>query len=152
LGIQLLSGIFAVISDIRYPFSNLNKIGELLQEVPANEKLVTDYWTLNSISAFLDRPAYCIDIQKEVSFIKWDKDLKKMSERKYRYYDGMISYFQQEGIQDVYMISTGSPTVLSEIDTQLGKYFMVELIDKREGAIEKSSNIYLYRISKLNLQ
>ena len=146
--IQLAGGIFAVVKDIRYSFSNSYKIAELLKQVPADEKLVTDYWGLNTISAFLDRPAYCIDIQKEVSFIKWDKDLREMIEKKYRYYDGISDYFQKGKINSVYMLSTGSPATLSQDDPQLSKSYHVVLVNKIEGAIEKYSNLYLYRINK----
>ena len=145
--IQIAGGIFAVVKDIRYPFSNSYKIGELLKQVPANEKLVTDYWGLNTVSAFLDRPAYCVDIQKEVSFIKWDKDLKAVVEEKYRYSDGLNNYFQKQNTSSVYLFSTSSMKTLSKIDPQLSRSYQVVLVDKIEGAIEKSSNLYLYRIN-----
>ena len=61
--------------------------------------------------------------------------------------DGLKNLFKKEGLSQVYMISTKSPENITELDDQLFKSFKVQLMDKREGAIEKGSNLYLYRIS-----
>ncbi len=147
--IQLIGGVFIVSKDIRLPFSNAYRVNELLKEVPGNEKTVTDYWAMNTISAFADRPFYCVDLQKEIFFVKWNSDLGIMQNRQYRYFEGVKNLFQKERINKVYMISTGSPTVLFKVDFQLFKSYQVKLIDKREGAIEKGGNLYLYQINSL---
>lgn len=145
--IQLAGGVFAVVKDIQYPFSNFNKVNELLKEVPGNERVVTDYWALNTVIAFTDKGLYCIDLQKDISFVLWDSDLGAMSKKPYRYFDGVKNYFQREGVNKVYLVSTGSLKTLQSVDSYLSKYYRVTLIDKREGALEKGGNLYLYRIS-----
>ena len=65
----MIAGVFTVSKDIQLPFSNLYRVNELLKEVPANEKIVTDYWCLNTVSAFTDKPFYCIELNKEMSFV-----------------------------------------------------------------------------------
>jgi hypothetical protein len=147
LVVQLIGSVFIIAKDIRQPFSNAYRVNELLKEVPANEKTVTDYWAMNTISAFADRPFYCVDLQKEVSFVKWNSDLGIMQTRQYRYFEGIKNLFQKNGLTKVYMISTGSPAVLFKVDSLLFKSYHVKLADKREGAIEKGGNLYLYQIN-----
>jgi hypothetical protein len=147
LTVQLIGSVFIISKDIRYPFSNAYKVNELLKEVPGNDGTVTDYWAMNTISAFADRSFYCVDLQKEISFVKWNSDLGMMQNKQYRYFEGVKNLFQKKAISSVYMISTGSPLVLSRVDPQLFKLYQVKLIDKRDGAIEKGGNLYLYRIN-----
>ncbi len=144
---QMMGSFFIISKDIRLPFSNAYRVNELLKEVPANEKTVTDYWAMNTIAAFADRPFYCVDLQKEISFIQWNSDLGSMQNRRYRYFEGVKNLFQKNGLNKVYMISTGSPAVLFKVDSPLFKSYQVKLIDKREGAIEKGGNLYLYQIN-----
>ena len=145
--LHMAVGVFMVVKDVRLPFSNAYRVNELLNTVPQNERTVTDYWAMNTVSTFADKPFFCVDLQKEVSFLLWGTDLGEMLKRKYRYFDGVTSLFQNEGIKKVYMISTGAPETLKRIDPQLFEQFNVKLADKREGAIEKGGNLYLYLIS-----
>ncbi len=147
LVIQLIAGVFAVSKDIQLPFSNLYRVNELVKEVPANEKIVTDYWCLNTLEAYTDKPFYCIELQKEMSFILWNKEFAIAQNTPNRFFKGVKNIFEKEGIKKVYMISIHSPLELFQLDSQLSKFFHVKLIDKREGAIEKGSNLYLYQIS-----
>jgi hypothetical protein len=66
-----------------------------------------------------------------------------------RYCHGLDYYFQKEKIRTVYLISIISPKDLSIVDKKLFTSFHVTLIDKREGAIDKGSNLYLYKINAL---
>jgi len=40
LAIQIMAGVFAIIKDIQFPFSNGYKAKELVNEVPGNKKIV----------------------------------------------------------------------------------------------------------------
>jgi len=147
LAIQLAAGVFAVIGDIRRPFSNLYRIDELVREVPPGERLVTDYWTMNGYVAYLDRPAYCVDIGREISFVTWGPDITVVQDNPRRYTDGFRRFFQKEHPPEVYMITQGSPRMLDKVDTNFSRSFDVRLVDSREGAIEKGSDIFLYKIT-----
>src|SRR6266542_4492921 len=147
LVVQLIAGVFAVSKDIQLPFSNLYRVNELVKEVPANEKIVTDYWCLNTLEAYVDKPFYCIELGKEMSFILWDKEFAIAQNTPNRFFKGVKNLFEKEGIKKVYMISIHSQKELFQLDPQLAKSFKVTLIDKREGAIEKGSNLYLYKIN-----
>jgi hypothetical protein len=148
LVVQLCAGIVPVERDIRYPFSNAYRVNELLVKVPPGQQAVTDYWALNVIAAFADRPFYCIDLQKELFFLKWDGELKSKIFNPSRYTEGLNNYFRQKGISRVYLLSTVAPPVLLQIDEHLSKFFDLKLVDKMEGAIESASNLYLYEINK----
>ena len=145
---QLIAGVFAISKDIQLPFANLYKIDELLKEIPANDKLVTDYWTANAFIAFTDKPAYCIDMKKEISFLLWASDLEVIQKDPYRYCTGLKYFFQKEGVKTTYLISMAPSQSLFKVDPLLSTSFHVTLIDKREGAIEKGSNLYLYQITE----
>jgi hypothetical protein len=145
--IQLTGGVFAAVKDIRHPFSNSCKVNELLAKIPAGEKIITDYWTLDAVAAFADKPFYCIEMQKEISFVVWNRELGEVLKKRSRYIEGINNLFQKEGINKVYMLSIGLTETLLKADQQLATSYHVILIDKREGAMEKSSNLYLYRIS-----
>ena len=147
LVLQLCGSIQPIIEDIRFPFSNANHVSELIDEVPGGEKIVTDYWTLNAVAAFADKPFYCIDLQKEISFIIWDGHLKAMLEKKTRFTEGIEKLQREERINSLYMVSVNPPDILSRVDSLLEKRYQVSLVDKREGAIERSSNLYLYKIN-----
>lgn len=144
---QLIAGVFIVAKDIKLPFSNSYRVDELVKEVPLNKMITTDYWTLNTLSAYEDKPYYCIDLQKQVSFLLWKDDVFTMLKDSSRYYNGVNNLFQQQKINQLYLISVNSPTLLQQLDNLLFKKYKVQLIDRQEGAIEKGSNLYLYRIS-----
>jgi hypothetical protein len=46
------------------------------------------------------------------------------------------------------MISTGSMENLLKVDPLLSTCFHIKEIDKRDGAIEKGGNLYLYEIKQ----
>ena len=144
--VQLTGGFFAVTQDIRFPFSNAYRVKELLKEVPTNEKIVTDYWALNALAAFTDKPYYVLEMHREMSFLMWDTAFARMTQAPDLYSNGLQYLVRKEGIKEVYMISVHSPQNISRPDPQLFRSYKVKLIDKREGAIEKGGNLYLYQI------
>lgn len=146
LGIQVVGGLFAAWKDIRLPFANLSRIVELIEEVPAGSRLVTDYWTMNAYSAFVDKPIYCVDMRRELSFILWDRSLAETLKREARYSVGFREIFRQDGPRAAYMVSLNSPEKLSRADHDLQNAFRVVQVDQREGAIDKGGDLYLYRI------
>jgi hypothetical protein len=145
---QLAAGIFAIDQTFRLPFSNLDQIQALVSKVPAGQKLVSDYWTMNAYAAFMNKPIYCVDLQKEKSYIMWNSEMAAVLKNPYRYCSGLRYLFHKDGINDVYMLSMHDTGELSELDAQLATSYHVDLIDKKEGAIEKGSNLYLYKISE----
>ena len=148
LGLQIVAASISVVKDFRFPFSNASRVNEVIARVPPGERAVTDYWAVNTISTFADRPFYCIDLQEEISFLQWGVDLGKMSNKPYRYTDGLRHLFGQTGRTKVYLISGKMPEMLFKEDTQLDKTYQVKLVYKIEGAIEKGGNLYLYKIER----
>ena len=147
LVLQIIAGIFSVVKEIKYPFSNGYKTKELLEEIQPGNIIVTDYWCLNTLSAFTDRAYYCVDLEKEISYLLWNSEMTSMLKKNDRYSNGLLALFKKESLKKVYMISIYSMERLYQIDKQLPVIFNIDLIDKKEGAIEKGSNLYLYAIN-----
>ena len=148
LVLQVAGAGMMLAKDWQYPFSRFNKVNELLDKVPANEQVVSDYWALNSIATFADKPFYCLETQREESFLLWNADLGNALKSKSRYADNLRIYFQKTNVDTVYMLSSGTMEMLMRVDSVLAKLYHIELVDKRDGAMEKAGNLYLYRVWK----
>lgn len=144
--VQIMASIPAFIIDAGRPFSNFSRVNELVNKVPANEKIVADYWATNAICAFVDKPFYCLDLKKTVSFLLWDADMAALDKVRYRYCEG-ANRLAEQGVQQFWMLSTGTPEILATVDDRFAKDFRVTLVDQMEGAIEKGGNLYLYHIT-----
>ena len=147
--VQMIGGIFSVAQDIRFPFSNAHKINELLKTIPSTKNLVSDYWTVNVVSAYTDKPVYCLEMQREMSFLLWTKELEAMRTKPNTYTSGLVKFFETKQLNQAYFISINPPQLVEMRDSSFFKSFKVELVDKREGAIEKGSNLYLYQIDSV---
>ena len=145
LSLQLLGGFIAVSKDIKHLFSNGYRVNELLKEIP-NEKVVTDYWCLNNLSAFTDSSYYCIETQKEQSYLLWNSELGSALKKNDRYSEGVLAFMKYKAIDTVYLLSTQRLEKLQRLDQKLFSDFSVRLFDKRDGAIEKGGDLYLYEI------
>ena len=145
LSLQLIGGLIVIIKDIKHPFSNGYRINELLKEIP-NEKIITDYWCLNNLSAFTDRSYYCIETQKEQSYLLWNSELGSALKKNDRYSTGISTYMKKEATGTVYLLSTQRMEKLQRLDEKLFSDFSVRLFDKKDGAIERGGDLYLYEI------
>jgi hypothetical protein len=87
-----------------------------------------------------------VDLGQEATFILWGSEMVHMRKNTHRYYNGINSFMRQLELKEVYMVSTSDSSVLYQIDPKLFTDLKVDLIEKRTGAIEKWSNLYLYRI------
>ena len=148
LAIQIIAGIFSVVKEIKYPFSNDFLVKKLIKKIPPGNKWITDYWCLNTISAYIDTSAYCIDLQKEKSYLQWNEEIKAMLQSRNRYYEGMNTLFERENLKSTYMITIQSLQNIAKIDSLLLTNYKINLVDEYTGAIEKGSNLYLYEVSK----
>ena len=146
MGIHVVAGVFTISKDIRLPFANSYRVNELINEVPRNEKIVTDYWCVNTISAFSDTVFYCIGLDSMPTFLQWKKEFDTRSPGVYL--NSIEKLFEKEGLKKIYLVSTYSPRIIFELDPQLEKSFQLKMIDKREGALHKWGNLYLYEISR----
>ncbi len=145
--VQVVGGVFAAWKDFRQPFTNLPRIVELAGEVPSDSRLVTDYWTMNAYSAFVDEPIYCVDMRRKLSFVLFDRSLAEALKNDARYSGGLREIFRQDGPKAVYMVSLSSLQKLGRADRDLEEAFRVVVVDRREGAIDRNGDLYLYRIT-----
>lgn len=152
LALQIPGALFAAYQDYRHPFSFASKAPVLVAEAAisgaeAPTLLVCDYWALNPLVTFCDRPFYCLDLHREMSFLQWNNELSRAMHAPHRYADGVQRLFDSLGTRSVYLMSTASPLELQRADSLLIYRFDVRLVDLREDAIEKGSNLYLYLVA-----
>jgi hypothetical protein len=147
LVLQLCGSMVAVPKDLRLAFSNSFKVKDMMGKVPGGERVVTDYWCLNNLAAYLDRPFYCIELNRELSFILWDSKLAAVMDSRRPYTNGVHQLFTSSGLKSVYLLSTNAPEKLHEMEPALFESYHVEAIEATTGAIEKYSNLYLYHIA-----
>lgn len=150
LAIQVIACTIAVSKDIRYPFSNAYHTSDVLKEVPAGEKIVTDFWCADMLSTYTGKAFYCVDMQREVSFLQWKVEYRALLEAPDAYYNGMKELFEREHLKEVYFITARSREYIGKRYSRLLQAFQLDLIDKRDHAIEESSNLYLYRVKALH--
>lgn len=149
--VQVISGAIALNRDFRYPFSNAGRVKELVAKVPLRECLVTDYWCLNNLAAFMDKPFYCIELNQELSYILWDQKMARAMKAATPYTNGFDRYFKTTGVKEVFLLSVNSPGRLADMEPEFTRFYRVQLVAERGGAIEKYSNLYLYKVSLKNL-
>jgi hypothetical protein len=146
LVIHVVAGAFSLNRDRTQPFANAAKVRELHAKVPAGAMVVTDYWCLNNLSAFLGRPFHCLEHRKELGFLKWDQELVRATKQPDFYTSGLRALWDGGAVKEVYMISVNEPDRLHARDKALYDAFELTLLDSYEGAIEARSNVYLYRV------
>lgn len=145
---QCLGAFIALSKDYRYPFSHANEIKSISKMVPKDKAIITDYWCLNYLSAFLDRPFYCVGFNKEKSFLLWDKEHTKVLKNKSVYTEGTTIFFKSHSDKEIYFISNTPMKDINSRDSLFFKTFKVQFITGQYDAIEDYSNIYLYKISR----
>lgn len=151
LFIQVVAAAVALSRDFRDPFSNAGKVKELADLVPPKEHLVTDYWCLNNLAAFMDKPFYCIELNQELSYILWDQKMAAAMKAATPYANGFDHYFKATGLKEVFLLSVNSPQRLASMEPEFARFYRVQLVAERAGAIEKYGNLYFYKVSPKNL-
>lgn len=144
---QVCGTMIAVTKDWRLPFSESDKISNLYAKVPDKGALITDYWCLNYAMAFLDEPVFCLGYNKEKSFLLWDQELKQGMQEDSLYTKGTAEAMHVNQKEVLYLMTNKNEEELNQSDLQFLKTYRVDLIQNYSEAIEKYSNLYLYRIS-----
>jgi hypothetical protein len=148
LVIQLAGSIVAVTRDIRYPFSNAYYTNEVLKKVPPGKRIVTDFWCADMLSAYTGKAFYCVELERDFAFLQWKTEYRRIFTSPGYYYRGMKKLFEREHVKEVYFVTTRSGADLQQVDGTFMRSFQVNLVDKRDQAIEKSSNLFLYLVRK----
>jgi hypothetical protein len=143
--LQVAGGVFAVWRDARGAFSEAPRVGELIAEVPPGAELVTDVWTEDTVVAFTDHPLPCLGLDRPVAFLRWDSELEAITPTSYSV--GLRSVFLRTGAAPVYLVSSQTTKTIFEIDPAAEAAFAFTPVDRRDGAIERWSNLYLYRVT-----
>ncbi len=148
--LQWGGSMVAIPRDYHQPFSNAYRVHELLQKVPAADSVTCDYWCLNNVAAYADKPFYCIELKKPVSFLLWNRELALVTGPSHEYVQGLDHLMQTAHLNQAWMISCNAPAGLERKDARLASKYTIQLVACAEGAIEPGSNIYLYRLTPVS--
>jgi hypothetical protein len=150
LSLQVVGAFIALHKDWVLPFSNAARVKDLYERISKDELIVTDYWCLNNLSAFVDKPFYCLGFKREINFLLWDRELAHVANLPRLYSIEVKELINERPAQRLYLISTNDKKTLQLVDSNLIDDFEVSEIFKWEGAIERSSNVYLYLVKAKN--
>ena len=143
---QMAGSLVAVPADIRRTFSHASKVKDITDKLPPGETVATDYWCLNNLSAFTAKPYYCVGLNEEVSFIKWDEAFAKATSVPHIYTDGFDLLFAKTHAGYLMLLSSNAPDFIAWRDTLVNSRYKIELKESFTGAIEKGSNVYVYQV------
>jgi hypothetical protein len=147
---QAVGALVALRKDWELPFSNSNRVSDLYGRIPKNDMIITDYWCLNNLSAFVDKPFYCVGLKREIGFVLWNRELANVSNQSGLYSTEVKQLINERLLKRLYLISTNDLKSLESLDPSLITNFKVTNISSWVGAIERSSNVYLYSIEIKN--
>lgn len=148
LFLQIPGAVFAMWQDRKFTFSKAPEIPKLIREVPAKDSILTDFYALNPLLAFTDRPWYCLEAKKEVNCILWTQELTKLAGTRSPYRDGADFYFGLHAEDHFYLITSLPAKQFSERDSCFTSEYGVRLMDSLVGSLEKYSNLYLYEVAR----
>lgn len=147
LVLQLGGSLIALPRDWRAPFSNAYRVNEILENVPATDSVVSSYWCFNNVAAYADKPFYCLELNKRISFLLWDKQMSLVSGAPHVFTRSFHRLFQEMPVNHVWLLSSYSPEALHQKDDSLCQQYNLILKRSIEGAIETQSDLYLYNVS-----
>jgi len=150
LSCQLIGTGIALKNDWTRPFSQIHKIAQIAATIPSMEKPITDFWCLNYLAASLDEPFYCVGFEKEKSFLVWDSHSTAVNTNPQLYIRGIKTYLQKHHSEHCYVFSNNSLQTIIEKDPAITNTFHIEVLAQEDNAIEKYSNIYLFKFTLAN--
>jgi len=142
--VHAAAGLFALERDLRFPFAGSTMVPALAAQIPLDGPIVADYTSLESVSAYLDRPVYSLQQAKSVWFSKDDRSLDP--HRPYR--DGLEQFFSASGAEEVFLFSPASLDDRRVFDASFTDRFQATSLGSREGAIVPGNDLHLYRVRR----
>jgi hypothetical protein len=139
--LQIPGGLFAMCSDWNRPFSQYKEVKSLLDDTKSTP-LITDVWGLNYLASTYEKSFYCIETDKLERIVVLDNRILERIASPERYTKGLDRYFEKKNNEQRVLLFSNTPALESRGITG----YEVRLVDKREGAIENFSNIYLYMV------
>ena len=143
--LQIPPGIIALTKDSNAEFSSARSVVRMDKEIPKGAFVAADYWCLNNLSAYLDTSFYCIELNRSVSFLTWNSEMKSV-----------IHFNYAEALNDLLTKNQDQPyffySMLPREQLIAGKDANVNLLLQPIGdsgiSIEKSGRVYLYVIRR----
>ena len=142
LVVQAAAGLFALERDLRFPFSGSPAVPALAAQIPRGGAIVADYTSLESVSAYLDRPVYSLQQAKTVWFSNLDRSLDPHRP----YLDGMQQFFSATGAGEAFLFAPASLDDARVFDPSFKVRFKAVSLGKCEGTIGPGTDLHLYRV------
>jgi hypothetical protein len=143
--LQVPAACFAFSYDYREKFSSAEKAVDVLKSdlVAPGSFVVTDYWSLNNLSAYMDSSFYTIELQRKSSFLLWKSEMKEAI--RFDYGKGLSHLLKQNNKRPFYFFTMKNPEQAALWSNEL----KATLLFFSGPAIERSGEIYLYRIEAI---
>ena len=141
--LQVPAGFFAYTRELTGEFSSSASVVEMQKQIPLGTFSATDYWCLNNLSAWLDTPYYCIELQKNISFLKWNSAMKAAIH--YDYAKGLTDLLNRNGGKPFYFFSSRPYNVLLPHQSS-GNHIRLTLAAASSEAVENSGQVYLFLV------
>lgn len=145
--LQIPRGIFSLYKDFSLPFSQSESVVEISKNITRNSTILSNYWCINNLSAYLDRPYYCLETRQMESFVLWDSKIKSFFLDSISFKNGLDFYFKRSTENYMYLFSTLSMSEIIQMDSTVMNNYNFRTIQIKEGAIERSGNIYLFKVN-----
>jgi len=145
LFLQIPAGVFAFVKDYQEKFSTAENLKEVWQKeiIKPGSFVVTDYWTLNNLSAYKDTSFYTIELSRDASFLLWNREMN--AALGFNYERGLIQVLEKNSRNPFYFFSMKNPEQAA-LWSNFVKYTPVYFSGP---AIERSGEVYLYLIESI---
>jgi hypothetical protein len=148
IAVQIPGGMFAATKEFMLPFSQIRSTSRLAAAVPQNKPLIADFGAMNMLSGVTDRGHFCLAANRVISCIPLAPRALYLVHCPDRYTNGTLYYLDSTRTNEVYLMSTRSPRKIPNEDRFFFDSLSVVPVDSATGAIEKFSDLYLYRVSR----
>lgn len=144
LFLQVPPGIFALASDSTEVFSSSSTVKEMHAMLPPDAWVTTDYWCLNNLSAFLDTSVYCLELNRNAAFLKWNSELRNI--KSFDYQEAIIRLMKQNQGRPFYFFTSrhAGPEWSAALES---KGIRLRLLAWGGTSVERSGQVLLYQVS-----
>lgn len=141
--LQIPPGFFAIVMDGKQKFSSASLVVDIYKQIPEGSFVATDYWSLNYLSAHLDTSFYCIELERTISFLTWNSEMKAVG--RFNCAEALEKLMTWNMDQPYYYYS------MKRLPLVLPESRKIRLLPSGDTgfSIERSSRVYLYKVERI---
>ncbi len=145
---QVPGGMYSAAKELLLPFSQVKATSAVAAKIPTGKPVITDFGAMNFLSAVTDKGYYCVGANSVISSVPLLPNALYLVNGRDRYTVGTYYYMDSTHVNEVYLMSTRSPERILIEDRLFFDTLSVVAVDSAVGAIEKFSDLYLYRVRR----